>query len=297
MLGKKCIAILTGLAATVLLSGCATQAEIEAQKAAVVEYVSSYDPSHSYAWNLGKSIDRRERLKDAYVDDALLNHSITISNKTVWAIGNAIEWNPLSVGSAMLLLIPTQKEVLSCPAYIGFIPKREIPDMWQAQVKFAKDLSNAWRYAMAKMGYTVQKTNVPGSFLHMHSPKSKDLFASVEITPITHFYVQSMKMPEWIEPSGEEVWAFGVLPASQIISESLTVKTTEGFDISLKTMNAEKDVKIQLLKDVATKLPKNAFMYVPAIRDGNGDWQPAYFTSNKQRFDFVMPKSAEPKAQ
>lgn len=294
MLGKWRLAA-AAVSAMVLLFGCATQAEIQAQKEAEIQRVSRYDTAHSYAWNLGKFIAAEREIKDAFVDDKkLVNNPTDITNMQVWSVANAIEWNPLSVGSLLLMFGPEAPNVLKTTAYIGFLPKKDYPSEYDARAKFRLEVVKAWMRAASKLGYTKEHQFSDVKKLRMVKPDDDKEMVLVDLQIIYPKHAISMRLPKWIDPNGEEVWAIGVAPAAPYYSEDVVVLHGGLFDLGHEALAYVQQTRTDLHKILASELPDNYFVYVPSLRDKE-QRRPPYFANNKQRFDFVMPKSAEPK--
>lgn len=271
------------------LSGCMSVNLTPDEITTVTAEATSYNNSHSFAWNITKVMGLEKNFKDAYVDEKVYNEAEASSKLTWYTAGTLITHNPFDLSAMLFLLAPEPTNILENPVYLGYYPKDKATDATAGFHAFEQQILDAYKAAAAEMGfkqtdYTLaldfKREETDGKIqIQMGFGTGKMLISAFETTT-----------PKWIDAAQSPAWAIGASPAPQ-----LGMKTFKAYDGGLFEFDKSRKLKVELLERVAKHLPDHAYMFVPSMRNEQGERTPAYVTDNKQKYFFVMPKAAEPK--
>lgn len=284
------------MAAVAGLSGCSSTGGMQLTTslspefmAKVVAEATTYDKSHSFAWNITKVMNIEENFKDAYLDEKEYNEAEQ-SSKLGWYTGaTLLTGNPFDLGAMIYLFAPTVTNIAENPVYLGYYPKDKAQDERTAFRAFEQQILDAYEAAATEMGF---KNTGYKLALNFERPKTdgsitvKMKLRGGRLAKLAY----DTNIPEWISAGQETVWAVGASPTAQLGMDTLRVLDGGFFNFS-----ADYKLQGELMERVAKHLPNHAFMFVPSMRNENGDRTPAYVTDNKQKYFFVMPKSAQAK--
>lgn len=284
------------MAAVAGLSGCSSTGGMQLTTslspefmAKVVTEATTYDKSHSFAWNITKVMNIEENFKDAYLDEKEYNEAEQ-SSKLGWYTGaTLLTGNPFDLGAMIYLFAPTVTNIAENPVYLGYYPKDKAQDERTAFRAFEQQVLDAYEAAATEMGF---KNTGYKLALNFERPKTdgsitvKMKLRGGRLAKLAY----DTNIPEWISAGKETVWAVGASPTAQLGMDTLRVLDGGFFNFS-----ADYKLQGELMERVAKHLPNHAFMFVPSMRNENGDRTPAYVTDNKQKYFFVMPKSAQAK--
>lgn len=292
-------------AAILALTGCAGPAQMTPEQiASVTNQATTYDQSHSRAWNIAKVMGISKYVKDSYLEEVDLNKFASNGNmsaldKATWYTGTTLlTGNPFDIGSMILLFAPSTDDYMKEPIYMGFMPKDKAPTAAKAFQTFQLDcILSAYTKAAEDMGFQKADSKY---FLKFKREKTADK-DSGEITIKlasanngTLSIAHETKLPSWLGSSDETFWGIGVVPSYKLTTNTLFVDDNGS---TLIKQDSDYMLKIELMERMAKYLPDNTFVFVPSLRNEEGKHTPAYIADNKQKYFFVMPKSAEPAAQ
>lgn len=311
-------AVLAAASAAMLgLTGCATSPDSSPeafQKA--VEYSKTYNEAHSYAWNILKiSGLARESgpYSDIYIDDEKYeelkekvghknfsgpSHGSDILIGSALSSAGLLSWNFTGFSLLSALTAPSPK---NNPMYIGYLPKAEAATPQEAVRKINMILLKAYEKAARDLGF--DKTGISGIPPVLKASRaSTDASLEIMITgglavkpefqKLTGDPAWLTKTPAWLDKNESETWSFG----SFVTYVAPHLGKFEVSDEGKLSPNKSIDLKLQLLEKMTQNLPDNFFVYVPGYRGvGLTDKKdtPPFIASNKGRFFFVMPKSAQ----
>ena len=292
----KLSVLAAAMAAVAGLSGCSSTGGMQLTTslspefmAKVVAEATTYDKSHSFAWNITKVMNIEENFKDAYLDEKEYNEAQS-SSKLGWYTGaTLLTGNPFDLGSMIYLFAPTVTNIAENPVYLGYYPKDKAQDERTAFRAFEQQILDAYEAAATEMGC---KNTGYKLALHFERPETggsitlKLKLRGGRLVKLAY----DTNIPEWISNGKEQVWAVGASPTAQLGMKSLDV-----LDGGIFEANKSRKLRGELMERVAKHLPDHAFMFVPSMRNEKGDRTPAYVADNKQKYFFVMPKSAQAK--
>ena len=285
------ISVLTAAMAGMLsLTGCGTVATMSQEEitAASIQ-ASTYDKSHSFAWNITKVMGLEHNFKDAYLDETEYNQAQT-NSKIEWYVGGTLlTGNPFDLGAMLFLFTPSPTNIIENPVYLGYFPKDKATDERTAFTAFERQVLDAYEAAAVEMDFKKTDYKLALSFERPETSGSitvKMILGDGKTLKLAH----EANIPEWISSQKEATWAVGASPSPQLGMDTLRV-----LDGGIFESGKSSKLQSELMERVAKHLPDHAFMFVPSMRNENGDRTPAYVTDNKQKYFFVMPKSAQPK--
>lgn len=178
---------------------------------------------------------------------------------------------------------------------MGYLPlawektEAEVFERFQRKV-----VLEAYAKAAAEMGFRRGDSSYYLDFVRDETPEHPAGEITIKLEKYNNGTVhlaQKKTIPAWISQGGETVWAVGDETTWVLGTDTLYVWTGSGF------LGKKRDyaLRLELLERFAKNLPEHCFVYVPSQEDGRGGHSPAFIANNKQKFFFVMPKSAEQK--
>lgn len=286
----KTMALSVAMVGVLGISGCVSVSPLSQEEIAATTAISTaYDKTHSFAWNITKVMGVEKNFKDAYLDEKEYNEAQTSSKLAWYTGGTLLTGNPFDFGAMIFLFAPSPTNILENPVYLGYYPKDKAADATAGFRAFEQQILDAYKAAAAEMGFKQTDYTLALDF------KREETGGKIEVkmglgTGKMLMEAFETTTPEWIDPAKSPVWAVGASPAPQ-----LGMNTFKVYDGGIFEFDKSRKLKGELLERVAKHLPDHAYMYVPSIRNEKGDRTPAYVTDNKQKYFFVMPRSAEPK--
>lgn len=319
----KAITAVIASALTIGLTGCVTT---QSQQAATpeslesnVKYFTSYDNSHSYAWNIMKLAGQcwagfeRPGITDTYIEndnyESLKKSADPAGTQSI--VGNLVIGSTLAAsgllsswtlpGHDLMFLLSTGK-IKYTPIFVGYLPKEEAATEGEAIRKYESNLMNAYSKAAKDLGFT--NITVEHASIKAVRPSTN---GSIDIRIENGFvtaeeyrkligYVWKTTIPEWIDKNQGEAWAFGTFVTMPRLTSGKFRVGDEGGDVF--SPNKSIELKLQLLEKMSSYLPDNYFVYVPTYktRGLKPRFIPHCVASNKAKYYFVMPQSAKKEA-
>ena len=290
--------------AILTMTGCVSLSQPTAEEIATsVATIQQYESNHSFAWNIAKQMGITKYVKDAYLEEAEYVRfkeagGDSATTKALWYGGaTLLTGNPFSISSMLYLFAPSTDDFMSDPIYMGFLPKDQAVNGTKAFMKFQEDaILPAYTKAAEEMGF---KRGTSKFYLDFVRPETKDKAEgkmSVKLGTAPGTVLSSgheTTIPSWISKKTDSTvyWAVGQAPGMKLVTSHLHTNDSG----SLIRKDSDYQIKIEWLERFAKNLPDNAFVFVPSYLNGEGKHTPAYIADNKQKYFFVMPKSAEPK--
>lgn len=317
---------ITASVATLLISGCTSMFEslTPEQTQGAVNYYTTYNPSHSYAWNIMKlgsfCTDQGAftGIADTYISDdqykalskaanpgtgqALLGDAVVGS--ALAATGAISSWTAPKLSLLSLLVVGGDHEYK--PTIIGFVPAKHAENYDTAAAKHNENIIHAYSEALKELGFT----NIAVDEKKTITAQRPSTNASVKIRT-SHGFVNRYEffetlgagwktnVPNWIDKTQPEAWGFGTFTTPPNLEENIFEVSDDGGNI----FNPNKSIalKLELMDKFAAHLPDNYFVYVPSYErsyvNRNEKYTPHYVANNKGKFYFVMPESAKKQEQ
>ncbi|MBR1565421.1 MAG: hypothetical protein IJ649_01530 [Oscillospiraceae bacterium] len=316
---KAAAAIAASLA--ICLTGCTTTVQEATPESfeAKVNYFTSYDESHSYAWNIMKLAGHcwpgfeRPGISDVYVgDDAYEKlkksadpagtHAVAGNLVLTSAMASAGLLSSWTTPGLNFLFLFSSGSVKYKPMFLGFLPKAEAADGNEAIRKYQSNLMNAFAKAAEDLGFTnivVKNSEITAERPSTHGSISVHLwsgFISHEAYRKIAGNVWQTQVPKWIDEKQGDAWAFGTFVTSNSLTSTYFSVGDEGG--SVVSPNKSIELKLQLMDKMTSYLPDNYFVYIPTYK--TRAWRrkdekiiPHCVASNKAKYYFVMPQSAK----
>ena len=162
------------------------------------------------------------------------------------------------------------------------------PDKVEDMAAPDKVLQEAYTKALSELGFT-HKTDGLSNSLTMEKPgKDGKAESKIEIAFVArsrpdvkyrNWACYFTRMPAWISPAQEEVLAYGAYPAYQFMTNKLKIT-------GIESDSEKRDLVVELFDRFAKNLPKNAFVYVPPIKDGTGKVHEPHIADNHDVYYF-----------
>ena len=297
------------------LAGCTFGMMSEKQFQEGARRVTTYDASHSYAWNvmrLGGYATKESGkigIADTYIADGeyeRLRQSIrsaaaasAVSDPGIASSELLVSWK--APGAKLPPPPPTGKPQYK-PFFIGYLPRAETATAAQAQARHKEILMDAYAGAAKDLGFTnvqVKQTSLTADRASTHGSLDIQIvggFATYAFLKDAVGELWQTRVPEWIDRNRGESWAIGAFATEGV----LTWGRFDVVDDAGGKASPDKSIELKgrLLDRVAAHLPDNYFVYIPTFQtsgpDGkSGRLMPHCIANNKGKFYFVMPQSAK----
>ncbi len=306
----KPFAAALAVAAVFTLAGCTVLTEEDFQRA--VANRTTYDASHSYAWNVMKLRGHTWRgsekigVADTYLPDEFyedLKKSVGASSTVPepGLVSTELLGTWMRNGRQLPAPVPKAIKEQYKPFFLGYLPRAAAAAPADAIAQYRQILMDAYTKAARDLRFgniEADQTGIRASRASTRGSIDIRIVGGIATHSIFKKFIGEVwktRVPVWIDSRQGEAWAIGTFASEGVLTWG-RFEVVDG--IGSEEYEAKSiELKRALLDRVAANLPDNFFLYVPTYQSGTPGEPgvrllPHCIASNKARYYFVMPQSA-----